>query len=168
MGRVDSLKILDLKFAEMLAGFPEFSEERNLNDRIQRNGTLGAEILRHFLVTFDYLHELLYLKRRSRYQRKTEHDMSGMEIYIDNETVAGKKQAVERYYVGRIEKGSPAELSGMQAGDQIRSIDFRSISTYSLNDLNELLKERDGKQLIIELQRKKEMVIVILRLKRRI
>jgi len=168
MGRVDSLKIHDLKFAAMLAGFPEFSEERNLNDGIQRNGTLGAEILRHFLVTFDYLHELLYLKRRSPYQRKTEHDMSGMEIYIDNETVAEKKQAVEGYYVGRIEKGSPAELSGIQAGDQLRSIDFRSISTYSLNDLTELLKERDGKQLIIELQRKKEMVIVILRLKRRI
>lgn len=168
MGRVDSLKIQDLKFPDMLAGFPEFSEERNVNDGIQRNGTLGAEILRHFLVTFDYLHESLYLKKRNSYQRRTEHDMSGMEIYIDNEPIAGKTKPVERYYIGRIEKGSPAEFAGIKPGDMISSIDFRSIYTYSLNDLTELLRERDGRQLILELQRKKETIIVILRLKRRI
>jgi hypothetical protein len=168
MGRVDSLKIKDLKFGQMLAGFPEFSEERNFNDGIQRNGTLGAEILKHFLVTFDYINESLYLKKRNSYQRRTEHDMSGMEIYIDNEPTVGKKRSVERYYIGRIEKGSPAELSGIKPGDMINSIDFRSIYTYSLNDLTEILRERDGRQLILELQRNKETIIVILRLKRRI
>jgi hypothetical protein len=168
MGRVDSLWIADFKFSQMLAGFPEYSTERNSQDGSQRNGTLGAEILKHFLVTFDYLNNALYLKKRSNYSKKSDHDMSGMEIYIDFDSEDDIKSRMDSFFIGRIEPASPAELAGILPGDKIISIDFRSMDNYTLNDLTELLKERDGKQLVLEIARKSERFYTILRLKRRI
>lgn len=168
MGRIDTLKIMNFTFNHVLSGFPDFSTERTEDEGYQRNGTLGAEVLKHFLVTFDYQNEALYLKKRNKYNANLDHDMSGMEIYNDYNSLPHTENARERYYVGRVEPGSPAEEAGIFTGDQINSINFRNAQSYDLNELTALLKERDGKQLIIEIQRKTERFLVVLTLKRRI
>lgn len=168
MGRVDLLKIRDFSFRQILSGFPDFSVQRTEQAETSRNGTLGAEVLKHFLVTFDYKNEALYLKKKGSFKGKSDHDMSGMEIYIDHDILLDGKNPVDRYYIGRIEPGSPAEEIGITAGDQINSIDFRSMRTFTLNELTELLRERDGKQLVIEIERKTKRFFVVLTLKRRI
>lgn len=161
MGRVDSLKIQNFTFTNILAGFPEFSIKRTLQEGNTRNGSLGGEVLKNFLVTFDYRGEAIYLKKRNSFKYKFDHDMSGLEIYIE-------KKPEDRFFVSRIEPGSPAEKAGMTEGDEIISLDFRSMQNYSLNELTEAFKEYDGKQMILEVLRKKERFIVFLRLKRRI
>jgi len=161
MGRINTLKIKDLNFTKVLTGFPEFNDIRVRVEGRERNGSLGAELLKNFLVTFDYKNGAMYLKKRNNLQYNFDHDMSGMEIYV-------QKEIVDRFYVGRIEPGSPSELAGILAGDEIISLDFKSMKYYTLNDITEMLKERDGKQMILEIQRNTERFITILRLKRRI
>jgi len=161
MGRVNTLNIKDFTFNNVLTGFPEFSMKRSLQEGNTRNGTLGAEVLKNFHVTFDYKEEAIYLKKRRNFNYKFDHDMSGLEIYVE-------KTPKDRFYIGRVEPESPAERAGIQSGDEILSINLRGMEYYTLNNINELLKEYDGKQVIIEVQRKSQRLISILRLKKRI
>jgi len=161
MGRIHSLKINDFKFDSILAGFPVYDTERIDIEGTPRNGSLGAEVLKHFLVTFDYHNEALYLKKSNAFKKKFDHDMSGLEIYM-------LKTPKDRYYIGRVERGSPAEAVGLSHGDEILSVDFKTIDNYTLNELTELFRDRDGRQMLLEVIHNNERRIVILTLKRRI
>jgi len=161
MGRINTLKIKDLDFTKILTGFPEFNDVRAKIEGTQRNGSLGAELLKNFLVTFDYTNGVMYLKKRNNLKYKFDHDMSGMEIYVH-------KEHIDRFYVGRIEPGSPSEYAGILPGDEILSMNFKNIQQYTLNDVTEMLRERDGKQMLIEIQRKTERFVTIITLKKRI
>ena len=161
MGRIPTLTLGAYSFNEVLTGFPDYNIERSTLEGKPRNGSLGSDILRHFLVTFDYPHGALYLKRTNNIPPKFEHDMSGLEVYV----IQGTK---DRFYIGRIESGSPGEETGLQPDDEIVAINFNTVQHYSLNDLTELLKEYDGKQILIEIRRGIDKHIYLLKLKKRI
>lgn len=161
MGRIGAIKLGTYTFNEVLTGFPEYNIERSTMEGRPRNGSLGSDILRHFVVTFDYTGGFLYLKKNNNDIPKFEHDMSGLEIYV----IQGIK---DRYYIGRIEVGSPAEEAGLRENDEITAINFASVIHYKLNDLTEMLKDRNGKQLLIEIYRGNDKHVVLLRLKKRI
>jgi len=161
MGRISMLKLGAYSFNEVLTGFPDYNTERSTIEGRPRNGSLGSDILRHFLVTFDYPNESLYLKRTNHTPPRFEHDMSGLEVYV----IQGTK---DRFYIGRIESGSPGEETGLQPDDEIIAVNFNAVQHYSLNDLTELLKEHDGKQIIMEIRRGYDKHIYLLKLKKRI
>lgn len=161
MGRVNSLTIGQDEFKDVLTGFPDYNPIRTDIEGIDRNGTIGAEILRHYLVTFDYINNKLYLKNATKLNNKFEHDMSGIEVYINTSPYIA-------FFVARVEPGSPAEESGIKPNDQIMSIDFKPVSMYSLSELTELLKSGDGKNVLIEINRQGERKIFLIKLKKRI
>ena len=161
MGRLHSFQVNNFVFNSILAGFPVYNSARTDLEGTPRNGSLGAEVLKHFLVTFDYQNEALYLKKSNAFKKKFEHDMSGLEIYV-------LKQPKNRYYISRVEPGSPADSVGLTPGDEILSVDFRSIDNYSLNELTELFRERDNRQMLIEVIHQNERRMVVLKLKRRV
>ena len=161
MGRVANLKIEDFVFENVVAGFPQYDSKRNTIEGNSRNGTLGGDVLKHFLVTFDYENDAMYLKKTRSFNKKFEHDMSGLELYT-------KQDKFNSFYIGRIEPGSSAEEAGLKTGDEILSINFKDVENYSLNDLTELFREGDGRQLIAQVLRKGERLIVVITLRRRI
>lgn len=161
LGRVNVLKIADFTFNDILSGFPDFNINRIPLEGQSRNGSIGADVLRHFTVTFDYTNQAMYLKKTVSFKEKFEHDMSGLEIYV-------LRDSRNHFFIGRIEAGSPAEEVGLKAGDQFLSIDFKDAGTYTLSEINELLKQRDGRKIIMEVVRKNTRIFVLLKLKRRI
>ena len=161
MGRVHAMDIDEFTFKDILAGFPDYSPKRTELEGNSRNGSLGAEVLKHFLVTFDYKNEILYLKKTRAFRQRFDHDMSGLEIYVI-------RSPRDRYYVSRIEPGSPAEKVGLKENDEIVSVDFKGIEHYNLSELTEMFRDRDGKQMILEIRRNNETILVLLKLKRRI
>ena len=123
-----------------------------------RNGSLGADVLKHFQVTFDYEDGAMYLKKSRNFKKEFEHDMSGMELYT--------KQ--DRFFIGRIEPGSPADEAKLHTEDEILSLDFKKTQSYTLNELTEMLMVQDGRHVIVEVQRKDVQFVVVMKLKRRI
>jgi hypothetical protein len=80
MGRIYAFKMGGFFFKHIVAGFPVYNAARTNLEGTPRNGNVGAEVLKHFLVTFDYQNESLYLKKSNAFEKKFDHDMSGLEI----------------------------------------------------------------------------------------
>lgn len=162
IGRVSVLKIGGYTLKNVLVSYPKYDDVAAKILLKDRNGNLGAEVMSRFNIIFDYSANSMYLKKNSQFKRPFDHDMSGIELYADDN---GK---TNRYIVSRIEPGSPAQLADVQVDDEILLINFVPVASYKLNELNNLLKSVEGKTIILYLQRNQEQLVKVFKLKRRI
>jgi len=161
IGRMARVNFGKYSFKKVIASFPEY-EDKNLRIIMTgRDGAIGGEILKRFTVLIDYSREELYLRRNKHFKAPFEHDMSGMEIY----TLLEK---TKRVLISRIEPKSPAERAGFMVGDEILSLNFIPIRSYSLDDINTLLQKETKGSLIFEISRKDQVLFKFLQLTRRI
>jgi hypothetical protein len=161
LGRVLTFQVGSYEFNNVLASFPNFEDAGSKLRTKERNGNLGADILKHFHLTFDYQNGALYLKPNKFYKNEFEHDMSGMEVYLE-------EQKGNRYFVGKIDPGSPAEQAGILSDDEIVSVNLMRIAQFSLDDLSNLFKSGNDRKIIVEIFRKNVVLFKILKLKVRI
>jgi hypothetical protein len=161
IGRINEVEIGNFSFNNVLSSFPEFEQAGAKTGVAGRNGNIGSNLLKHFDITFDYTKLEMYLKPNSFKNLPFEHDMSGMEVFIQE----GKPVL---YFIGRIEPDSPAENAGILTNDQLLSINFKPVNDYKLDEIDLLLKGGDGKRLILQLFREKKVIYKVLILKRRI
>ncbi len=161
IGRIGSLKIGNYTFKNVLSAFPVYEEAAAKALFLNRNGNLGAELLSRFNITFDYQDSAMYLIKNRRFKLPFEHDMSGLEIYADN---TEKK----RFFVVRIEPGSPGEQAGIKADDEILALNFVNTSKMDLGEITQLLRSQDGKTIFFTLNRNGEVTFKLIKLKRRI
>ncbi|MNY57820.1 PDZ domain (Also known as DHR or GLGF) [compost metagenome] len=87
--------------------------------------------------------------------------MSGIEVYMED----GK---IRRYFISRIEPGSPAENAGILVDDEIMTINFSPVATTKLDDIGNLFKSVEGKTIILTIRRNDEMIVKVFKLKQRI
>ena len=188
VGRVSSITLGTYTLKNVLTSFPNYSDVAAKAKQKQRTGNLGGDILRKFTVIFDYQENAMYLKKNIYFYQPFEHDMSGMEIFIDNrshskillrgfervpltgkvEHSGGGELLANRVFVSRVEPASPAEKAGILADDEILSINFKRISEYSIDHITDLLKSENGRTLLIEFSRQDKIYIKLLTLKRRL
>lgn len=161
IGRVPSLTIGGFTLKKVLASYPKYDDVAAKVFLKERNGNLGADILSRFNITFDYSRNLMYLKKNGQFNRPFEHDMSGIELYLQQE----KKR---HYFISRIEPGSPAQKAGIMVDDEILTINFLPTAGFKLDDINNLLKSVHGKTIILTIVRNNELLIKVFKLKQRI
>lgn len=160
VGRINKLWLGKYVFTDVLASFPNYNDAAKKTMQPTRNGNLGADVLKHFNVVYDYQNASMYLQKNENFSRPFEHDMSGIELYI----TSGDAQCV----IGRIEKDSPAEIAGLLANDVITAINFKAIETYTLDEIGNLFKSDNGKTVLVEIYRGNRTYIKLLKLKKRI
>ncbi len=161
ISRVNSIKLGSYTIKDVLTNFPNYSDVAAKTKQKSRTGNLGADILKNFHVTFDYPNQAMYLKKNEYYGTPFEHDMSGMEIYVQD-------GAYPRFFISRIEVGSQADKAGFKARDEILSVNFKGMDVMSLDELSTLLKSDNGRTVIIEIVRDNNILIKLLTLKRRV
>lgn len=161
VGRIPGISIGKYSFKNILSGFPAFESVAAQIGYTTQNGNLGAEFLRRFDTTYDYQNNAIYLKPNQGFKANFDHDMSGIEVYIDPNN---KK----RYFIGRIEPSSPADKAGFKEQDEIVSLDFKWIVLFSLEEVTNLLKSSEGKTVVVEVLRGDKSIVKLLKLKRRI
>lgn len=161
IGRIASLKIGEFNLKKVLTSFPKYDEVAGKILMKDRNGNLGADVLSRFDIVFDYGDNSMYLRRNSNFRRPFEHDMAGMEVYADG-------PGIDHYFISRIEPGSPAESSGFEPEDEIVYINFVPATSYTLTEINRILRAGDGKTVIITVLRQEKLYIKLLKLKQRI
>lgn len=161
IGRLKTLQIGGFTLKDVLASYPRYDDVAAKILLKDRNGNLGADVLSRFNIVFDYDDNSMYFKKGGQFSRPFEHDMSGIELYT-------QEDKTRHYYVSRIEPDSPAEKAGIMVDDELVFINFQSASSYKLNEVNNLFKSADGKTIILSIYRNKELIVKVIKLKQRI
>ena len=94
-------------------------------------GNVGGEILRRFVVTFDYARRLVHLVANEAEGRPFDVDRSG--LWINRHA----KGAI----VGAVMAGGPADVAGLQVDDVIVAVDGETASAIGLDALRRRLAE---------------------------
>jgi len=163
VGRLSRIQVGDFPIKNAVVAFPTYEDVAIRSLMTERSGSVGGELLKRFTVLFDYSKKEIYLKKNRQFRRPYEYDMSGMEIYVLND-----KEEGDRFFVGQIDQDTPAEKEGFLTDDEIISINFKPVSAYTLDDINDLLQEETTTGLVFQVLRDGQVLVKLLELKRRI
>jgi hypothetical protein len=148
-GRLDGIWVGPLVLSQPIVSFPENEMIEQLISANDRNGTLGAEILRRFIVTIDYRNARLTLSQTPLVRENFNYNMSGMEII-------NPMPGLPIYTISNIQENSPAWLAGLKENDQILTINNSSNQSVSLNDINLLLQSKENRKIRVKVLREGE------------
>lgn len=158
-GRIDGIWVGPLILPQPIVAFPNSEIIDNLISSNDRNGTLGAEILRRFDVTIDYRNSRLTLRPTNKIKDDFNYNMSGMEVI-------NPMPGFPIFTITDIRENSPAYLAGLKENDQILSINSTSHSGLDLNDINLLLQSKENKKIKLKVLRDGEEISTSFELKK--
>lgn len=150
-GRIGAIWVGPLVLYEPIVAFPDNSMVDELIGKNDRNGTLGAEILRRFYVTMDYPNRRLILRPNADLKDNFNYNMSGLEI-------TNPMPGLPIFLIENIRKNSPAYYAGIQENDQIIAINNTSHKSLTLNDINLLFQSQEDKKIKLIVLRNGEQV----------
>lgn len=145
-GRIDGIWVGPLVLTKPIVSFPGDEMIDQLISANDRNGTLGAEILRRFIVTIDYRNARLTLSQTPLVREGFNYNMSGMEII-------NPMPGLPIFTISSIQENSPAWLAGLKENDQVLSINNSNHQSVSLNDINLLLQSKENRKIRMKVLR---------------
>lgn len=177
--RVKSLRLGGFELNNAKAAFPDSLSIVHLKNFKNRDGSVGAEVLKRFNIIFDYSQGKVTLKKNGNFKAPFKYNMSGVEIqhnglrlvrefegsfgniFKDPNDTSGaiqiftnkfKMQLYPLFEIAEIRPNSPAELAGLRKGDILISVNRKPTYRYSLQEVSEYLNEADGKlvRLVVE------------------
>ncbi|HEV7346755.1 aspartyl protease family protein [Telluribacter sp.] len=163
LGRLPKLRVGQFEMHDVLTSFPDSSSfGAKINFPAARQGNLGGELLRRFVVTFHYKEQYVILKPIRKVLAETfEHDMSGLDF-------RAKGDEFNAYFVDRVILDSPAYYAGVQVGDKLLYINNTSANDINLTGINKILQRKEGREVNLVLMRSNELVFISFILKRTI
>lgn len=141
MGKVKSFTFAGQKFKNVPVTYPDslVYGDQIYTENIFRQGSIGGEILKRFLVNFNYEQRIMVLKPIKRFIKKPfKTDMSGMDIRVVGENF-------DEFEVAEVIPQSPAGEAGISPGDKIIVFNKRLARSYNINEIYELLCTKEGK-----------------------
>ncbi len=148
-GRIDGIWVGPLVLPKPIVAYPNSELIDQLISSNDRNGTLGAEILRRFFVTIDYRNSRLTLRPTHKIKEDFNYNMSGMEV-------TNPMPGLPIFTITNIRENSPAYFAGLQENDQILSLNSNSNQSMDLNDINLLLQSKEDKKIKVKVLRNGE------------
>ncbi|MGD9930036.1 MAG: aspartyl protease family protein [Mangrovibacterium sp.] len=149
-GRIGGIWVGPLILYEPIVAFPEPElVSQIISD--DRNGTLGAEILRRFYVTFDYPGKQLKLRPTSRVKEEFNYNMSGLDI-------SNPFPGMPVFTIDKVRANSPAYYAGLMENDQILDVNRTSHRSLSLNDINLILQSKEDRKISMTVLRNGEEI----------
>ena len=82
-------------------------------------GNLGSQVFQNFVMTFDYEHRAVYVRKSADFGYAMPYNRSGVHLDLSSR---GK------ITVAAVNAGSPADRSGLKPGDRILAVDHRSVT----------------------------------------
>lgn len=150
-GRIGAIWVGPLVLYEPIVAFPENELVDELIGKNDRNGTLGAEILRRFYVTLDYPGKKLVLRPNADIKDDFNYNMSGLEV-------TNPMPGLPIFLVSNIRKNSPAYYAGILENDQIISLNSTSNKSLTLNDINLLFQSQEDRRIKMTVLRNGEQI----------
>ncbi len=165
MGRIKKIKFGKHTLNNLIASYPDsLSFGMKLSANTERQGNIGCELLRRFIVTFNYNEQYMVLKPiRGLMKEAFEHDMSGVEI-----RTKGEKNSTRKYIIDNVVVGSPAWEAGVEENDELIFVNDRLTSEMTTSEMTRLLQKGDGKEVSFFVRRNGQIQYIKFKLKRMI
>ena len=132
--RLDRFEIADSRIDRPAARFPS-NKIAAWPPFAKVDGSIGYEILRQFVLTFDYTHHDLWLEHSAAFGAKTVQGTTGFQaIKIDS----------SGFRVITVLPNTPAMSAGMALGDQITEVDSVPAASMSQAEFGDAMQRPDG------------------------
>lgn len=174
--RIKKLTIGPFQMSFPLVAYPELESVQNAKMVNERIGSIGNELLRRFRIIFDYPNKQIYLSKNRNFDKFYYLNMSGLEIVHDgmkwekqeipvtlkrddskdvnfNNKVQFKFVLKPLFKIDMVRADSPAQLAGLRRDDKILAVNGRTASAYTLEDITNLMKSEEGKEIIMKIER---------------
>lgn len=133
IGRAHALKLDDLELNNVVVSYPNSEDIQQALNLDNRNGSLGADVLRRFRVIFNYDDASMLLKPNNFIEDDFTYNISGIEVITPFLNLP-------YFVVAIVRPNSPAEKAGIREGDVIYEIGYKRVYKYTLNDIIELFQ----------------------------
>lgn len=179
--RIRKIKIGSFEFENATVSYPDSTSMVSVHANRDRNGTLGAGILKRFVVTFNYPKSQITLKKNRRfYKSPFLYNKSGIELIFGGEMlvkenrtrfiggVKGEYQSLTEifysyglaykpsYKISLIREKSPAHYAGLLKGDIILEINGKEAYNMNMEEIVFMLSQKDDKKIKILVDRNGE------------
>ncbi|MBK9270449.1 MAG: PDZ domain-containing protein [Saprospiraceae bacterium] len=114
-----------------------------------KKGIIGNQILEMYSILLDYNQQMLYLKPISKKKNIIQFDRSGI-------LAVSGGPLLKNYYVSLVIPGSPAEEAGIEAGDEIVSLNGIGRNFLSLHYIQKVLSSKKNDRVKIRVLRNGE------------
>jgi hypothetical protein len=149
MSVVDKLKIDKIEFKGMITSFPDQESVQHLFTVNNRNGSIGAEILRRFNITFNYQDREITFVPNHNLRNELSVNRSGFEIEMP-------APGFPLYTVAFIEEGSPSWEAGLRQDDQILKVNGKNTLFMNFEEIIGTLYQKANTKIKLEIQRGEE------------
>ncbi|WP_291801460.1 PDZ domain-containing protein [Lutibacter sp.] len=146
----------------------------------ERNGSIGANILKRFTVTFDYRKGKITLKKGSTFKEPFRYNMSGIELVYNGKLLvkehdyasvglSSNQESTQQnritldynykysfkptYKIFKVRKGSPAEEVGLQVNDIVIKINGQYTYNLKLDEIVEKFYQKENKKINLVVER---------------
>jgi len=150
LGRIQSLNFYGIEFNNLVTNFRVFDaniDTVKVNQVDRKDGIIGNEVLKNFKCVYDFPNRMLYMKPYFKnYNKKVGFDRSGMGLIM-----VGKK--FQQIMISAVFENSPAEESGFQKGDVIKSVNGIPASILSYQGIVNMFKKKKDKKYRVKINR---------------
>ena len=179
---VKSLVLGDFEILKPTVSYPDSSAIAYARRFKERNGSLGAGILKRFSVTFDYKNAVLSLKKIASFKKPFRYNMSGIELVYNgkvlvkehdrsrtsfsliNDSEANESTRIyldykykysfkPSYKIYKLLEGSPAERAGLQEDDLIIKINGKYTHDMEMQEIVAKFYEKEGSRINMVIER---------------
>lgn len=157
-GRIQAIQIENVKLAEPITSFLDTSHIGGAIGK-ERNGSIGGQILRRFIVVIDYPGQRILLQPGRKIHQPFNDNMSGIDIV---NTMPG----LPYYKIINVQKGSPGDMAGLLPNDIIVYINHTAAKDISLSEINQLLMSRENRNIKMWVERDGQLIKTDFRLQK--
>ncbi len=150
IGRIKSMSFGDLTLKEPVVYYPEEEGTRRALLQSNRNGSIGADLLKRYTIFFNYEDGSMLVKANKESNKDFNYNMAGIEL-------STPFLGIPFYLISKIREGSPAEKAGLRENDILMEIDYKHTFKYSLVELYDLFQSRENKKISIVVRRDDEV-----------
>tara|TARA_R110000868_G_scaffold383578_7_gene650654 strand:- start:3419 stop:4684 length:1266 start_codon:yes stop_codon:yes gene_type:complete len=150
LGRINSLMVDEHELYDVVASYPDEEGIKRALVFSERDGSIGADVLRRFKVFINYKEESMILRPSSGFKDNFTYNISGMEI-------ATPYPDVPIFSVTHVRDSSLAHKADIRRGDILLNINRLGSQYYDLNKLNHLF-QKDGQKIQFKILRDEETI----------
>jgi len=175
--KIDKLKIGRFVFEDAFVSYPDSSNIDVALKNKERNGTLGANILRRFLVIYDYPGRKITLKKNSHFKKPFFYNKSGLELTYGGDMMVNERKSrftegisadgesitqlissyvlayKPSYQISHLRDDSPAKNAGLMVGDIILEINGSVAYNKEMQEIIHILSQKENKKIKLLISR---------------